>query len=290
MRSFIYAATVLGLFTATAAAVAQEQAKQQTSEQGNVAISHVFRSGDIIGLNVRNKAGEHIGKIDDLVVDLKSGEVRYAALSFGGVAGFGGKLFAVPWQAMTFRMGEPNKADARFFVFDVTKEQLDRMPGFDSSHWPNVADSKWSAGIDKHFNVERNEQDGNERATVAYETVFRASKIKGLDVKNEANEDLGDVNEIVIDVTKGHVKYLVLSHGTILTGGNKLFAVPLSAITLAHANDKTFIRFNVSLDTLKNAPTFDANNWPKWSDPSWSRDVDTYFERTTRRTTTTTRQ
>jgi sporulation protein YlmC with PRC-barrel domain len=269
-------------------AYAQESAGRSTSEKGQVAISHVFRSADLIGLDVKNKAGEEIANINDLVVDLKSGEVRYAALSSGGVAGFGGKMFAVPWHAMTFMMGAPNDADARYFVFDVTKEQLEQSEGFDTSKWPNVASPKWASMVkgDHAKNESKAETANGTRPTVAYETVFRASKIKGLDVRNDANEDLGDVDEVVIDVTKGAVKYLVLSHGTLLTGGNKLFAVPLNAITLAHASDKSYILFNVSQDALKNAPGFDKNNWPNMGDPTWTRNVDTYHERITRRPTT----
>ena len=276
------------LFAVCQLAVAQESANQDKKEKGQVAISHVFRSADLIGLDVRNKAGEEIASINDLVIDLKSGEVRYAALSSGGVAGFGGKMFAVPWHAMTFMMGEPNKTDSRYFVFDVTKQQLEQSEGFDTSKWPNVADPKWASMVKGEHQAKTEEHaDSANRPTVAYETVFRASKIKGLDVRNDANEDLGDVDEVVIDVTKGHVKYLVLSHGTILTGGNKLFAIPLSAITLAHASDKSYILFNVSQDTLKNAPGFDKNNWPNMGDPAWTRNVDSYYERTTKRTTTT---
>jgi len=175
-----FAFAVVAAFANVAAA--DEPAK---GEQANVSIAHVFRTGDIIGLPVKNKAHETLGKIDDLVVDMKTGEVRYAAVSFGGIAGIGSKLFAVPWGGMTFMFGEPNKASSRHFMFDVTKDQLDRAPGFDSSNWPNVGDPQWSAAIDKHYNVERKHTDG---ATVTYETVFRASKIKGMDVRNDANE------------------------------------------------------------------------------------------------------
>jgi sporulation protein YlmC with PRC-barrel domain len=275
-----------GLGTANAV----EPARIQNSEQGEakVAIAHTLRTNDIIGLPVKNNRHEDLGKIDDLVIDMKTGEVRYAAISFGSIAGFGGKLFAVPWQSITFMYGEPNKANSRHFMFDVTKEQLENAPGFDSSRWPNVADPKWSASIDQHYKVNRATNttpatDG--RQPVAYETVFRASKIKGLDVRNNANEDLGAIDELVIDVTKGHVKYMTLSFGSWFTGGNKLFAVPLASCTLTHANDKTYFVINVSQDSLKNAPGFDKDRWPNTADPNWAKSIDTYYERSAQRPT-----
>jgi len=269
---------------------------KDNKDQAKVSVSHVFRSSEIIGLAVRNREGENLGKIDDLVVDMKNGEVRYVALAYGGVAGIGSKLFAVPWEKMTFMFGEPNKANSRHFMFEVSKDQLDNAPGFDSSHWPNIADPQWSASIDKHYNVTRKDHkeadhkeqvktDQNTAPKVAYETVFRASKIKGMDVRNDANENLGDVDELVIDVTKGHVKYVALSFGSWFTGGNKLFAVPLSAFTLKHDNDKTFLVTHVSQESLRNAPGFDKNHWPDTANPDWGKGIDTYYERTAQRNT-----
>jgi sporulation protein YlmC with PRC-barrel domain len=278
----------VGFFTAAVASpfVTATASAQDTT---NVAVAHVLKSGDIIGLPVRNKAGEDLGNINDLVVDMKTGEIRYAALSFGGFAGFGSKLFAGPFGSMTFMFGEPNKANSRHFVFDVTKEQLDRAPGFDSSNWPNVADAKWGEAIDKHYKFDRKPHDTaantanttGEGANVKFETVFRASKIKGMDVRNDKNENLGSVNELVMDITKGHVKYVALSYGSWFTGDHKLFAVPLSALTLNHANDKTFFVAHVSQESLKNAPGF--TNWPNTADPNWAKSIDTYYERTATR-------
>jgi len=270
---FVFAAFALPVVWALAGVIKADEAK--------VATTHVFRTADIVGLAVLNKQKENIGKIDDLVVDMKSGEVRYAALAHGGVAGIGAKLFAVPLQKMTFVMGEPSNRASRHFVFDVSKDELEKAAGFDTSHWPNMPDPKWSEGIERK---PATADAGG--ATVAHETVFRASKIKSMDVRNDANENMGSVDELVIDIGKAHVKYLALSFGSIFTGGNKLFAVPLSHTTLTHANDKAFITVHVSQDALKNAPGFDKNHWPDMADPSWARENDSFYERTAARPTT----
>jgi sporulation protein YlmC with PRC-barrel domain len=306
MRSFArtaWAGVALATVAFTTAAWADDPLKNNNANAGaaidqtHVSIARDFRTADIIGLYVKNNKHEDLGKIDDLVIDMKNGEVRYAAIAYGGVAGIGSKLFAVPWQKLTFMLGEPNKANSRHFMLDATKEQFENSPGFDSSHWPNVADANWSASVDKHYNFDRNAHNtatatanantGNAQQTVAYETVFRASKIKGMEVRNDKNEHLGDINDMVIDVSKGHVKYLALSYGSWFTGGNKLFAVPLSSFTLTHDNNKTFFTVHVSQDSLKNAPGFDKSNWPDTADPNWAKGIDTYYERTAQRPATT---
>jgi sporulation protein YlmC with PRC-barrel domain len=287
--AFAFIAAV-GFFKAGSLNTVVADDKDAKDNQANVNVAHVFRSGEIIGLPVKNREGEHLGKIDDLVIDMKSGEVRYAALSFGGFAGLGSKLFAVPFEKMMFVFGEPNKTNSRHLIFEVTKDQLEKAPGFDSSHWPNVADAQWSASIDKHYNVNRKEQvktDNDANAPkVAYETVFRASNMKGMDVRNDHDENLGSVDEIVIDVTKGQVKYVALSFGSWFTGGNKLFAVPLTSFTLKHANEKTFLVTHHSQESLKNAPGFDRHHWPDTADVNWAKGIDSYYERTAQRPTT----
>ena len=101
----------------------------------------------LIGNDVRNRQGEDLGKVEDFMLDLKTGRIAYAVLSFGGFLGVGNKLFAVPWSAFT--LDSPRHA----FILDVSQERLKEAPGFDKDHWPDVADTAARARIFGFYGV-----------------------------------------------------------------------------------------------------------------------------------------
>jgi len=61
----------------------------------------VLSASTLSGDTVRNAAGDDLGSVKEIMVDIPSGRVAYAVLSFGGFLGMGDKLFAVPWSALT---------------------------------------------------------------------------------------------------------------------------------------------------------------------------------------------
>ena len=90
---------------------------------------------------VVNLAGDDIGTIEELMVDVTTGRIAYAVLSFGGFMGIRNKLFALPWSALT--VDEARKR----FVVNVTREALDKVPGFDKDHWPDLNDLEYATGV-----------------------------------------------------------------------------------------------------------------------------------------------
>lgn len=107
----------------------------------------VLSASTINGDSVKNAQGEDLGSIKDLMIDLDSGRIAYAVLSFGGFLGMGDKLFAVPFQALTCRPEE------KCFALDVDKEQLERAHGFDQNNWPDMADQKWQREVHTVYGV-----------------------------------------------------------------------------------------------------------------------------------------
>ncbi|MGB3222892.1 MAG: PRC-barrel domain-containing protein [Desulforhopalus sp.] len=102
-------------------------------------------ASSINGDKVKNPQGESLGKIEDLMINLESGRVTYAVLSFGGFLGLGEKYFAIPMEALTL---DP---EDKVFILNVPKEKLDAKNGFDKDNWPNMADREWATGIYSHY-------------------------------------------------------------------------------------------------------------------------------------------
>ena len=90
-----------------------------------------FLSADSIKKDkVINEAGDNIGKIEELMIDLEYGRIGYAVFSDSGFHGMGDKLFCVPWKALSLRPHE------HAFTIDIEISRLLREGGFDKEMWP----------------------------------------------------------------------------------------------------------------------------------------------------------
>lgn len=105
--------------------------------------------------------------------------------------------------------------------------------------------------------------------------ILSASTLSGDDVYTPNGDELGSIKEIMLDVSTGSVCYVVLSFGGFLSMGEKLFALPWSALKLDTEN-KRFI-LDVSEERLKNAPGFDKDHWPDMADATWAKEIHSYY-------------
>jgi sporulation protein YlmC with PRC-barrel domain len=205
---------------------------------------------------------------------------------------------------------EKDRDDYKLYLTGVSDENLKNAPGFDDKHWPDMADQNFRNSVDTYYREHRTAADnkggidtrmndmpdkmthntGNDGAAANMGEKMaktgpsdskgllwcrRASKVIGADVQNKANEDVGDINDLVVNTRTGRVSYAVMSHGGVLGMGDKLFAVPMDSLATKADSDKFVL--DVTKDQLKNAPGFDKNNWPDFASTDFRKGVDTYY-------------
>ncbi|MEI9974666.1 MAG: PRC-barrel domain-containing protein [Ignavibacteriota bacterium] len=107
----------------------------------------VLAASTLAGDSVRNAAGEDLGTIDEIMIDIPSGRIAYAVLSFGGFLGMGDKLFAVPWNAL--KVDE----DEKCFILNVDKRTIEQAPGFDKDNWPDMSDTSFGTEVSSYYKV-----------------------------------------------------------------------------------------------------------------------------------------
>jgi sporulation protein YlmC with PRC-barrel domain len=108
----------------------------------------VLSTSSLSGDSVVNPEGEDLGDIKDFMIDMDEGSIAYAVLSFGGILGFGDKLFAIPWDSLSI------DTDNERFVLDVSKEQLENAPGFDENNWPKRPTAEFVDSVYTHYGFE----------------------------------------------------------------------------------------------------------------------------------------
>ena len=105
----------------------------------------IMAADTLDGDKVKNRAGDELGTIEHIMLDVPSGRIAYAVMAFGGFLGMGDKLFAIPWNAL-----ELDTKD-KCFILDADAERMKQAPGFDKDHWPAMADEQWATNMHKYY-------------------------------------------------------------------------------------------------------------------------------------------
>jgi hypothetical protein len=94
-------------------------------------------------------------------------------------------------------------------------------------------------------------------------------------VRNSAGEDLGRVDDIVLDPETGRIRYIILSLSGLTGPEDQLFAVPWSSFNFSQSRD--YLVLNVDKFRLAHAPGFPREHWPDMAAPVWKRQIEDYY-------------
>ncbi len=112
--------------------------------------------------------------------------------------------------------------------------------------------------------------------------VVSASSFEGSDVRTPSDENIGEIKDLMIDVSTGEISYAVLSVSTgFLNLDSKYFAVAWGAFNFDKYRADTYgenvLTLDVSKERLENSPGFDKDNWPTHADSTFIDSVNSYY-------------
>jgi sporulation protein YlmC with PRC-barrel domain len=114
-------------------------------DPGTALPAEVVAASSLEGETVLDSAGETVGEIEEIMLDVAGGRVAYAVLAVGGFLGIGEKYFPVPWSALT------RDTARKCFVLGIDKDRLADAPGFDKDHWPSMTDREWAGRLSDFY-------------------------------------------------------------------------------------------------------------------------------------------
>jgi sporulation protein YlmC with PRC-barrel domain len=238
---------------------------------------YMHRLSDLVGSEWANEAGDFQGSIEDavittdgnithLVVSVSEAEGEAAAVeqapadgqvASGDQAAAPGTVPAEPGAPAATADQEVAQAEVQGdrylvpvdrFTFGATADQRtvanftqDELTGFD-----RIEDDQLPATI--------SEAD-------AQTIHLLGSRLMDYSVRNAADQDLGGIEDLMLDLQNHQVAYFALGAGGFLGIGEKLFAVPMSAISDVNTDDQTLV-VNITEEQLRNNEGFDQDNWP----------------------------
>jgi len=108
-------------------------------------------------------------------------------------------------------------------------------------------------------------------------SVWLATALLRGSVRNSAGENLGTLEDVVIDPDTGNVRYGIVSFNGARASGNRLFAIPWGAFDVFRSSN--FVVLNADEGLLASAPSFDRGSWPDMTDAAWRKSIDDHYAR-----------
>lgn len=252
-----------------AGAAADQQAaaanvdQRQPAQAGSGPMQAV-RLTEFIGKDVRNARGEDLGEISDVVVDVNNERVHYAILSFDKGLALGEKLFAYPMRTLEL------SPDGDEIVLNVSEERLQRAPGFEEAAEPNwTEDDTYRRDVDRYF---------GDTVQVEPRTnmlLRRASAIMDADLNAADGNDVGDIEDIVVNGRDGTVEFVVVAFDPGWTEPERLVTLPLQAFRFMGTGNDLTLRVNQA--QIATAPNFARDRW-EGMNADYSAEVDNWFD------------
>jgi len=266
--ALVFAVSSLGVVGADASSGSSSSTISTT--RNDRMLGPVERANKLIGKTVYSSDNQKIGKLDHLIVDLESGRILYAVVSTG-VLGVGGHDYAVAPAVFSDVRGDTvhmsidktKLLGAPEFSSNIDKPDQLGQASFISQVYQYFGESPWWQGSSTAANAG------------TFNNVHKVKDLIGMKVKNVGNEDIGKVDNVIVNLPAGRVPYVILNPDSSLNLGGNYYALPPNALTWN--TDQKFLVSDLNKDKLAAAPHFAKDQWQSLSDPMFGSKVYQYY-------------
>jgi len=244
------------------------QSAAPTSQQAGTHPHFLSNSSKVLGTAVRNDSDKNLGEIGDLLVDPRSGEIRYAVIEVGGFLGVGEEQRIVPWSFIQISADEKDveKCHART---NLTEAQVKAAPKARSGQ-------RYDAELDRRIESTFGKDDAWAYAGKGTPSFAWLSQMDGVLLKDKEGKEIGAVEEVILAPQNGCVAYAVVDMSK--EAGDKDLALPFSQLLFRYdRNDMLEAVTSVEAARFASAPEYDSKDWKRMSSTSWMTELSTYY-------------
>ena len=109
-------------------------------------------------------------------------------------------------------------------------------------------------------------------------TLLAISEIKGARVINFQNQDVGEIDELLIDPDSGQIRFAVVSVGGFLGLGSTRVAVPWQALQITRENGRVRYMLDATKERLEKAPRVEGKNYERLYPADVSEPIFVYWD------------
>jgi sporulation protein YlmC with PRC-barrel domain len=233
----------------------RNQGSNQTSAQGLTSIEDARR---LTGMEVRGAANEDLGELQQIVVDLESGRALYGVVNLKGQGG----LKPVTLQNIAL------SGDDKSLRYKGDVSKLKSAPEFDRNS--DIGSADYVNRVYTQFGQERNWFE----ASGKFNNVHRVTELFNAKVQNSQNENIGQVQNLMIDLGNARALYVIVSAPALVKGDNVL-AIPPNAFTQG-GNAKTLVT-GLDKAKLEAAPRVSRANLRELANATKATEIYQYY-------------
>jgi len=235
----------------TSAAAVDTPGAGETAMPATDALDELLvQSSNLIGMDLQALEGVSLGTIRDVLID-EAGAVKYLVVELPAIAGGEPQNVIVDFSLLQTVVNDNNLEDVQLNFSGTPEDLLNALPA-ELTDDLNAIITTTGTELPEELN-----------------NLVSLAHVNALALQDTADEELGMLQDTLIDLQTGQVDYVVLDLTTAAGAANSVM-VPWERLnvdpTIA-AETQAFV-LDVTQDTLQNAPAIDLSTLPTFIDPN----------------------